>query len=341
MSKDTSPESSPQEESSIGEFLKTEREKKGILKSHLAETIKVRGHVIDALENEEWDRLPARVFIKGFIRSYTISIGIDTQKALRLFDKSVPTRKEDAPVPLTGRKKKNKTMYYAFPVLIILAAAIYVFSVHDRAGNNMESDKAVSEISPLPAEAGPEQSPPEQVKPVETSKPDEVKETIVKESTIQETTPPPEPEKEVTVQEEPLQTSEEKLEEGEKPEEITEETAPVEEIIQDETVMEEEEPEPEAVSTEPPTPQMTLSAMIIERTYVRMIVDDNPPKEYIFQPGKTPQWTAVRGFEATVGNAAGIEFEFNGETFKNLGRAGRVKTFRFPKDFITNWKEEE
>ena len=94
--------------------------------------------------------------------------------------------------------------------------------------------------------------------------------------------------------------------------------------------------EPETVSTEPPASVMTLSAKVKEKTYVKIIVDDDPPKEFIFQPGSNPDWTAERGFEVTVGNASGIEFEFDGETYKNLGRAGRVKTLRFPEDFKTN-----
>ena len=87
MDIDNDLENSPQEEMSIGALLRTAREKKGISKRRLAEEIKVREHIIDALENEEWDKLPARVFIKGFIRSYTISVGYDTKKALTLFDK--------------------------------------------------------------------------------------------------------------------------------------------------------------------------------------------------------------------------------------------------------------
>ena len=127
MNNETIPESSQQEELSIGDLLRTEREKKGISKSRLAEIIKVREYAIDALEKEEWDKLPARVFIKGFIRSYTISIGYDTKKALKLFDKSLPSRNNDSPVPLTGIRKKNRTIYYAVPILIILAVVSFYF----------------------------------------------------------------------------------------------------------------------------------------------------------------------------------------------------------------------
>ena len=332
MSKETGPENIPPEEYSIGELLRTEREKKGISKSSLAEDIKVRKHVIDALENEEWDKLPARVFIKGFIRSYTISIGYDTKKALRLFDKSAPSKGDDSPVPLADGRKKNRTMYYAVPILIILAAAVYLFITRDKVENNIEPLQAVSQTSLPPGDGGPGSGISAEKESAETPVPVEVKKTPVKKLKAQKTTPPA-IEEEKAAREEALQTAETAVEE------ITE-TATVEETTQQETDIEEEVSAPEAVSAEPPAPTMTLSATVNMETYVRMIVDDNPPKEGVFKPGKNPQWTAERGFEVKVGNAGGIEFVFNGKTFKDLGNIGDVKTFRFPEDFKTNWKEE-
>lgn len=337
MSNDTTPENSPQEEFSIGDLLRTEREKKGISKSHLAEIIKVREQAIDALENEDWDKLPARVFIKGFIRSYTISIGYDTKKALTLFDKSAPSGGEDSPVPLAAKKKKSWTMYYAVPILIILAIAIYLFTVMDKDDNDIQPDHSVSETSlpPVETDAGQEEIITGQIKPVETVIPEESKETAVKKPEIEKTTPP-EPENEIIVQEKPLQTSEEKEEQSE---ETAEAVTPVETTVPDENNIVEKESE--TVTTDIlPTDLLSLSATVKLRTYVRIIVDDNPPKEFIFQPGTNPDWTAERGFEVRVGNAAGIEFEFNGEKIENIGDMGKVKTLRFPDDFETNWEEE-
>jgi cytoskeleton protein RodZ len=330
MSKDTTPEDSPLEEPGIGELLRTEREKKGISKSRLAEIIRVRDHFIDALENEEWDKLPARVFIKGFIRSYTISIGYDTKRALRLFDKSVPSRGEESPVPLTVRNKKSRAMYYVVPVLLILAAALYLFTVREKTDNNVEPLKTDSEMSPQPSDVGTGKNLSGQAETVDRQTSEGIKETNFEESKFQETAIS-EPEKKTVIQEKPQQIQENK------PEEIGEESTPAEESPV--TVYEEEVPEPETVSAEPPVSMMTLRATVIEKTYVKIIVDDNPPKEFIFQPGSNPDWTAERGFEVTVGNASGIEFEFNGNIYRNLGRSGRVKTLRFPEDFKTNGEE--
>ncbi len=340
MDKDNDLENSPQEEMSIGALLRTAREKKGISKRRLAEEIKVREQIIDALENEEWDKLPARVFIKGFIRSYTISVGYDTKKALRLFDKCSPAVSEDSPKTLTRKAKRSSGIYYVILLLLIIAAAIYVFKVRDRGENRVEEDPSVSDTLPSPAdEAGHRENLSEQEKSAETLIPDEEKKTPplqeapLKETRSQETTAPETQKQEIT-QEKPSQASVEKHEEAVEKNNASEKETPAQN-----TARQEEGPSAETVNSEQPGPEQVLTATVNMRTYVKIIVDDNPPKEYIFQPGSSPQWTARRGFEVTVGNAAGIVFTYNGETTRNIGAMGKVKTLRFPDDFKTEWKE--
>ena len=77
---------------------------------------------------------------------------------------------------------------------------------------------------------------------------------------------------------------------------------------------------------------LVLKAVIRERTWVRIFVDDRDPKEYIFQPGSEPEWTAKQGFELLVGNAGGIKLELNGKRIEDLGKRGEVVRLRLPKD---------
>ena len=333
MDIDNDLENSRQEEMSIGALLRTAREKKGISKRRLAEEIKVREHIIDALENEEWDKLPARVFIKGFIRSYTIAVGYDTKKALTLFDKCSPPGGEDSPKPLTRKAKRSSGIYYVILLLLIIAAIIYVFKVRDRGENRVKEAQSVSDTLASPAvEPGSKEKPPEHEKQTEKLIPDEEKKAPLQETRPQENTAP-ETQKQAITQEKPSQLS------VEKPKEAAEKNNTSEETTTQNTALQEEGPSPETVNAEQPGPEQVLKATVNMRTYVKIIADDNPPKEYIFQPGSSPQWTARRGFEVTVGNAGGIEFTYNGETIKNIGAMGRVKTLRFPDDFKTEWKE--
>jgi hypothetical protein len=86
--------------------------------------------------------------------------------------------------------------------------------------------------------------------------------------------------------------------------------------------------------------RLVLTGHVKERTWIRICVDDQEPKEYIFQPGSRPQWKGVRGFNILIGNAAGIEFDLNGETYENLGELGKVVRLKLPKDFTGSKCEE-
>jgi cytoskeletal protein RodZ len=85
---------------------------------------------------------------------------------------------------------------------------------------------------------------------------------------------------------------------------------------------------------------LVLTGRVRLKTYVKIYVDDRAPKEYMFKPGRTPQWNAKEGFYIIVGNAGGIEFDFNGKEYRDLGEDGDVVRLRFPEDFERQILEE-
>jgi len=87
-----------------------------------------------------------------------------------------------------------------------------------------------------------------------------------------------------------------------------------------------------------PTQQENISAHRLvltcnERTWVRIYLDGEPVKEYLFNPGDRYEWVAKEGFEIKIGNAAGVELEYNEKMYKNLGRRGQVILLKFPESY--------
>jgi cytoskeleton protein RodZ len=264
-------------------------------------------HFLEALENEEWEKLPARVFVKGFIRSYAQTVGFDAEEAISLFDRTAPL-KEIVPKPLIGSEKSKKKVKYIVPSIVgvIILAVILVLTWERYIPKN-------SVISQEKSEEEQEVSVPVQ----EDTKEPEVEEN--KSLPLEETGEGIEPE---------IMDEETMVEGGEK-----EVPPPSIEVEETESLD----------SDEPVTPDIkkySLTGIVSMRTYVRIYVDDNPPKEYIFQPGSRPQWTADKGFDVLVGNAAGIEFDFNGEIITDIGGFGKVKRLNFPKDFKSELYED-
>ena len=127
------------------------------------------------------------------------------------------------------------------------------------------------------------------------------------------------------------------LEETEEPERLPAEkdfpVPPVEETLGETLVKQSTVPAP-AID------ELVLTGIVNMRTYVKIYVDDKLPKEYIFQPGSRPQWSAREGLDVVVGNAAGIEFDFNGKIVRDLGGLGKVVRVSFPENFKSSIYEE-
>ena len=61
----------------FGEHLKRERELRGVTLEEVAAATRISARFLEALENEQWDRLPGGAFNRGFIRSVARYLGLD------------------------------------------------------------------------------------------------------------------------------------------------------------------------------------------------------------------------------------------------------------------------
>ncbi len=94
----------------FGQFLKHERELRGVPLEEIAGATKIHIRFLRALEDNQFDTLPGEVFIKGYLRSYAKAIGYDAQDLLRAYDsymgKNPPEKQTVASSPASGSKKR-------------------------------------------------------------------------------------------------------------------------------------------------------------------------------------------------------------------------------------------
>lgn len=301
-------ETGTREVAGLGELFKRGRETLGLSVDQVVEITRLRKHFVEALEKEDWDNLPPGVFVRGFIKAYAQVVGLEEKKALSLYEsashaESIPPK----PLVKTPRARIGPIIFLAtlmVGIAVLILWILYPFSIK----------------SPLQPLLGPPSEqrwePPVALNAVEPEKPEM---GIEKEKIIEapETSPAETPQKGQTQEVSPP---------GVEPKEQPALSAP-------ETV----EREPGAI---PDQTQLVLTGIVKERTWIRICVDDQEPKEYIFQPGSRPQWKGVRGFNILIGNAAGIEFDFDGDRYENLGELGKVVRLKLPRDFTGSRCEE-
>jgi len=80
----------------FGERLKREREMREVSIEELTKSTRISTRFLQALENEDWDRLPGGVFGHGFVRSIARYLGLDEESLIAEYDLA---RAETSPPP--------------------------------------------------------------------------------------------------------------------------------------------------------------------------------------------------------------------------------------------------
>src|SRR3989344_2799187 len=69
----------------LGELLKTQRNSKRISISSASRNLHIKREHLEALESEDWSKLPEPAFIKGFIKNYANYLGLDVDNVLAVY----------------------------------------------------------------------------------------------------------------------------------------------------------------------------------------------------------------------------------------------------------------
>ena len=127
----------------LGEYLKKSRESRNISLADVSDYTKISKIYLDSLENDDYTKMPAELYVKGYISSYASCVGIDEHKALKLYDSfQIETNDADeiqsgmlqdrkTSTPLFLRINKKIWLASVFCILIILAIGSYYSFFHD------------------------------------------------------------------------------------------------------------------------------------------------------------------------------------------------------------------
>ena len=66
----------------FGEYLRREREMRGVTLDEIAETTKISTRFLNALEHERFSEIPGGIFTRSFIRAYAQYLGLDEEHVL-------------------------------------------------------------------------------------------------------------------------------------------------------------------------------------------------------------------------------------------------------------------
>ena len=129
----------------IGEYLRSARLSAGLDVRQLAKKLHLTRDVVESIEEENFEYLPARVFVRGYVINYARHTGLRVEVALEKFDIFWPKNKRDPviaqlPKPSYDPFATKKWKSIITSILIILAAIISVSLYLDSKNQELTSE---------------------------------------------------------------------------------------------------------------------------------------------------------------------------------------------------------
>lgn len=272
---------------SLGSKLQIAREFQGLTLEQIASTTRVREHYLKALEEDRFDCLPQKVFVKGFVRSYARSLNLDEEECVQLFmdNSRAFYEKEEKEQQRTRERiegerkgKINRNIVVACTGVILLGLLWVLPREQSTSTKAPEESETARDVSRSLLERQPEDSTRSQ-------------------NTIADGADAAQPSESgsLTAEPEPSPPSE---------------TASVP-----------PEGSPGVGSEEFP---LLLELHALEMTWVAVRSDEGERDEVLLQPDEIAQWRAQDRFLLTLGNAGGVRVKFNGRPLGPFGESGVV-----------------
>ncbi len=93
----------------VGETLRKERERQRMTIQEIEEGTSIRASYIEAIESGEYDKMPGRVYAKGFIKNYANFLNLNGDEIVKQFMEEVKPAVEPVKVEDVAEEKKSKT----------------------------------------------------------------------------------------------------------------------------------------------------------------------------------------------------------------------------------------
>jgi len=289
----------------LGEFLRAEREARGISLEQISADTRISLKMLQAIEEGNVKHLPAPVFVKGFLKSYAQRIGLDPEEVIIGYQDGIENlgahreamEKFHQRLHPRAPRKKFFALLSVFGLLVAFTFVWLKYS-HTQKGSIAPVDGKVASPQEQIASSGELNG---KLPPVLSRK---------AEGEPGIGTGPQTP--------------------ALKPEFATDASSDKEPSKIGNIVSSRENFLPHVRKPSSGSAPFVLRAEAVETTWLRIFIDESQEREYTLRPGEQLTWTAVAGIDLLVGNAGGIRLYLNNEPLKLLGESGKVVRLYLP-----------
>lgn len=154
---------------SAGEQLRAARQAKGMSIAEVAQSLMLAQRQIEAIEADDWAKLPGETFVRGFIRNYARLLKLDSDALLQRKNEQAAEAAADVPnielpqalaaeIPQAGHaKKRDKATILAAGGMVVAALLVYFLLPENLF--TPSADKKVAEDTTKPSMLAPAPAP--------------------------------------------------------------------------------------------------------------------------------------------------------------------------------------
>jgi len=298
----------------FGENLRREREMRGVSLEEISSATKISLRFLEAIEQEDFSKLPGGIFSRSFIRSYARYLGLDEERVVAEFQHAAQPQTDfdlhrmPSGTSSTARPSSRTPLVATLVAVVLLAGGYALFRYSPRTLEPPAPPPPTPVITPRPA------------------------------------APPPVPAP--TVSGEPTAAPSANPAAAEVPPIATPSAAPAPGITPNPRGGPAAGVSPVAPSS-PPTgnppatkpnaaSDLVLQLAATERSWVAVDADGKTVLQRVLNPDEVQTLKAHKSFDVTTGNAQAVILTLNGETLKPLGRHGEVKSVHLTREDLKN-----
>ena len=322
---------------SFGPWLKEKRIAQKISLEAVSAKTSIRPSILEAIEAEVHEKLPAKVYTVGFIRAYARELGLDPDEGVRRYHLHQDCEADEKKEPGWNRtyekiytKPTLRFRWGFYPLAglaLVLVAWLSYFWLWPQIAKRLPSHISTGTV----------QSEVEQPEATASVPTDNAEAELAKEMAVVGPTAEPAGENAaIPANSNPIPralTFSEKETPDTAVDPIPEpEPVPISETIDAKTL----KPTETAARQPPETKPMDLSSGFeltidaLATTWLKVTPDDGPPKEYTLHEGNQKEFQVSSQVQLSIGNAGGIALTVNGQPYPIAGKSGEVVHLTIP-----------
>lgn len=113
----------------VGQMLKEARQTKFYSLEEVEKATKIRKELLEALENDNWSKLPPPTFVQGFIKNYGKFLGLSEEKLLAIFRREFSDKKNPPKILQAWSNPLDTRKFHLTPTRVLSGVILSLVAV--------------------------------------------------------------------------------------------------------------------------------------------------------------------------------------------------------------------